>query len=161
MKNKQIVIVNAYLLFYLILLFLELSYVFIALSPYGNSNKNLQDFYRKIQVNLDINFSLMFMFLIILSLYFPGIGWLAFIVTLWRVAGYCCSKENFGDGFNYGWARYYPDTTTYYNEPLLDKTACSYNGAKGDKSCLKTFEALNRPRPLYATSTLAKEMNIA
>jgi hypothetical protein len=64
---------------------------------------------------------------------FPGIGWLFFIITLYKIAQICNQREEFGDGFYYAWSRYYPESATIYNEAELEReNEASYSAADGD-----------------------------
>jgi hypothetical protein len=83
-------------------------------------------------------------------MFFPGIGWLGFMITLYKIANFCCNqKEAFGDGFYYAWSRYYPESATIYNEAELERiNDASYSAAEGD---IKDIDWLSK---LYPNSEL-------
>jgi len=125
-----------YNILYSLFLVSELIYIIVLLSPYGRQNGKLHDMYQFIKINLNIYVTFTVTFLLLFSFYFPGLGWLTFIVTLWRIANFCCNRENFGDGLNYGWGRYYPDSATFFNQPQIEReqdgTRAAYSSAVGD-----------------------------
>lgn len=129
--------VTLWMMLYMGLSLLELFYIFMLWSSYGNPDGKLKEFYIHIKRNIN-NFVLFGLIgLVLLSFVFPGIGWMAFIVTLWRVAEMCCSqKEGFGDGLHYGWGRYYPDSATFFNQAIIEReqdgTRAAYSSAVGD-----------------------------
>jgi len=233
--KPNMTISTVYMILYMGFAMLELFYAFLLWSSYGNTDGKLRDMYQNIKQHLNMFVSLAVVFLIIFSFFFPGVGWIAFIITLWRVADFCCGQqEGFGDGLNYGWGRYYPDSATFFNQAHIEReqdgTRSAYSSAVGDVAdsywlaqladyenriahrpiqamrhkvlvyekdgcgygkwiipklkdetvsgcgdylcnggCNKCtiqqygniFESLNTPRPLYTTSLLAKEMDIA
>ena len=146
---------NWYGVLYTVLMLIELGYVFLAWSPYGESNGAFKKFYQYIKQNLNTYVVFGLILLVVLGIFFPGLGYLAFGVTLYRVSEMCC-KENFGDGLNYGWGslsapglgggslsapgqgggRYYPDDATFFNQGHIrrdqDGTKASYSSAVGD-----------------------------
>lgn len=240
--SKKSLVPTAYMMLYITLFILELFYISLVWSSYGDPEGRFKNLYLSIKRNTKAYVFFGLIFLVFLSILFPGIGFLAFVITLWRVADMCCRKvegfgdviEEFGDGLLYGWGRYYPDSATFFNQGHLqrdqDGTRAAYSSAVGDvkdrywlaklaeyenkivhlpihamrrkefvyekdgcgygkyiipklkdvsvvsrqdflcnEGCDRCsiqqygnfFEAFNRPRPLYTTSTLAKEVGSA
>ena len=159
-SKPKISVPSAYALTYVTFLVLELMYVFLVWSHYGNPDGMFHNMYQKIRNNLNLFVAFNMIYLIVYSYIFPGIGWLAFIVTLWRVADICCTKENFGDGLKYGWGRYYPDKVTFFNQAHLEReqdgTRAAYSSAVGDNedsywlSQLSDYENKNSHRPIHS-----------
>lgn len=226
---------RGYMILYAILSILEFTYIFLVWSPYGKPSGKLNKLFTTVKNNLNAYVVFGILFLMFFSIFFPGIGYMAFVVTLYRVAQMCCKpSENFGDGLKYGWGRYYPDHAKFFNQGHIerdqDMTRAAYSSAVGDtedayriaklaefenrishtpihamrrkvlvyekdgcgygkwiipetrdnsvlgqqyhlcnngcdKCAIKKygsiFESLSRPRPLYTTSTLAKEVGSA
>lgn len=167
---KKIYISPSYLITYFFFLITELLYCIFLVSSYGNTDGYLREMYLFIKQNLKLFVSFNLIYLIIYSFIFPGLGWISFVLTLWRIADICCkekNKENF--------QTYCHKENTIFNQPLLeniDKSYSGYSSALGDDKlqCLyslennlvknkKIFEFLTKPRPLYTTSLLSKEMN--
>ena len=159
--KPNMTISTVYMVLYMGFAILELFYVSLLWSSYGNTNGKLQNIYQSIKQNLNIFTTFGFILLIMLSFFFPGIGWLAFIVTLWRVADLCCNKrENFGDGLHYGWGRYYPDSATFFNQAQIEReqdgTRAAYSSAVGDTedsywlAQLADYENKNVHRSIYS-----------
>lgn len=150
---------SKYAMVYTIFLILELIYVFLLWSPYGKPDGMLHDMYQRIRNNLNLFVAFNTIYIVVYSFIFPGIGWLAFIITLWRVADLCCNKENFGDGLHYGWGRYYPDCATFFNQAHLEReqdgTRAAYSSAVGDNedsywlSQLSDYENKNAHRTIH------------
>ena len=128
--------IEPYHMIYIGLFLLEICYIILLLSPYGDHNGFLKEYYLKIKENLLIFVIVGILFLTIFTLPFIGVGWLAFIITLYRVANMCCNKEDFGNGLLYGGGRYYPDSATFFNQGHLerncDETRAGYSSAVGD-----------------------------
>ncbi len=229
---KKSLVPTTYMMLYLSLFILELFYISLIWSSYCDSEGRFKNFYQLIKGNIKAYVFFGLIFLVFFSILFPGIGFLAFIITLGKVADMCCNKvEGFGDGLLYSWGRYYPDSATFFNQGHLqrdqDGTRAAYSSALGDvkdnywlsklaeyenkiahlpihairrkkfvyekdgcgygkwiipklkdvsvvsrqgflcnEGCNRCsiqqygnfFEDFNRPRPLYTTSTLAKEI---
>jgi hypothetical protein len=150
-----------YISLYIFFLILELMYIILILSPYSE----------KILFNIKyIDF--IFIFLIFFNILFPGIGWLAFFITIYK------KKIEYLTDYTYCTDyKYFTKNATIYNEALLeriDNTTSGYSSAQGDvqdkyyfqiptnlKKNKEIFEILNTPRGLYTTSLLAKEMQIS
>jgi len=232
---KKSLVSTTYMMLYLTLFILELFYIALSWSSYGDPGGRFKNFYQSIKGNIKAYVFFGLLFLVFFSTLFPGIGFLAFIITLGKVADMCCRKgEGFGDGLLYGRGRYYPDRATFFNQGHLqrdhDGTRAAYSSALGDvkdsrwlsklaeyenkivhlpihaarrkefvyekdgcgygkyiipklkdvsvagrqdflcnRGCDRCsiqqygnfFEAFNRPRPLYTTSTLANEVGSA
>jgi hypothetical protein len=133
-SNSRAVFPNLYMVAYLCFFLLELAYVFLILSPYGDSNGRFNSFYVKIKQNLNYFLVFGFIFLTFFTMIFPGIGWLFFMITLYKIADFCCKqKEAFEQDLYYGWGRYYPESATIYNEAELERiNDASYSAAEGD-----------------------------
>jgi hypothetical protein len=202
MPKSKLLNSNLYLVTYLCFFLLELAYIFVILSSYGKDGR-FNSLYFKIKLNLNYFLVFGFVFLTFFTMIFPGIGWLAFMITLYKIADMCCKqKEMFEQELYYGWGRYYPESATIYNEAELERendgTSAAYSSAERDvedkywlsklypirklfkneleiepqpfiynecRGDIETygsiFESLNTPRPLFTTSTLAKEMKVA
>jgi hypothetical protein len=135
--KQQTTFPNAYMTLYMFFIVLEIFYVSLLVSPYANNDENLKKIYITVKNNINTYIMTGLIFLTISSFLFPGIGWSAFVITLWRVAEICCTKnERFGDGLNYSFGRYYPDSSIYFNEAEierdLDGTRAAYSSAVGD-----------------------------
>lgn len=175
-SNMLMLIPSIYASIYLILLLLEIVYIFLIWSKYGEPDGMFHKMYQFIRNNLSLYVMFNIVYLSMYSFIFPGIGWLAFTITLWRVADMCCNKENFSN-ISYNkigpYYPYCPNTETIFNHAYLERqkdgTEAGYSSAVGDtykpyshKCTLKQyadmFERLHRPRPLYTTSLLSKEM---
>lgn len=135
--KQQPALPTAYMMMYMFFLLFEMFYVFLLWSSYGNPDGKFKNLYITVKNNINTYVAAGLIFLTISSFVFPGIGWLAFVITLWRVAEMCCTKnERFGDGLNYGWGRYYPDSATYFNEAEIERdpdgTRAAYSSAVGD-----------------------------
>lgn len=131
--------VNNYVTLYLLLLLAELTFVILAWSPYGDPDGAFRPFYLWVKRNLNGFIVLSLLFFMVLSFWFPGIGYFALIVLLYRVAEMCCSTaENFGDGLLYGWGKYRPSYDTVYDQGCLecrqDGTRAAYSSALGDNT---------------------------
>lgn len=109
-----------------------------------------------------------------------NILYLFFLIMLIVTSFVSVTTEGFGDGLLYGWGRYYPDTARVFNLPLLERDGSGYSSSVGDNKDayrIKTlarlenridscniqkygniFEQLIRPKPLYTTSLLAREL---
>lgn len=125
------------------LLVVELVYVFLAWSPYGDPNGALRPWYMFVRKNLTTFVVLGVLVLVVFTMMMPTLGVFAFIITLYRVAQLCCDekdggavKESFGDGLRYGWGLYYPDHATQFDQGLLEReqdgSRAAYSAALGD-----------------------------
>jgi hypothetical protein len=164
-KNKQQTdFPNGYMTLYMFFVLLEIFYIFLLLSPYGKSDKNLKKIYITVKNNINTYIMIGLIFLTISSFVFPGIGWLAFVITLWRVAEMCCTKnEEFGDGLNYSFNRYYQDNSTYFNEAEiernLDGTRAAYSSAVGDTEDIYWLSKLAKYKNQIANKSYNKKWN--
>lgn len=122
---------------YLTLILLEIFYIFLAWSPYGSTDGAFYPFYSYVRSNLNGFIITSILLLTLISFIFPGVGWMALIVTLYRVASLCCQKEHFGDGLPYGWGTFQRDDQTYLDQGLLqretDQTRTGFSSAVGDQ----------------------------
>ena len=84
---------SKYAMVYTIFLILELIYVFLLWSPYGKPDGMFHDMYQRIRNNLNLFVAFSMIYIVVYSFIFPGIGLLAFIITLWRVADLCCKRK--------------------------------------------------------------------
>ena len=147
--KKQNVLSNAYITFYMFFLLLEMIYIFLIWSSYGNPDGKFKNLYITLKNNINTYVAVGLIFLTISSFIFPGIGFLAFIVTLWRVAEMCCSKnERFSDFLNYRWLGYCPDSEKYFNEAEIERdpdgTRAAYSSAVGDTEDLYWLSKLSK-----------------
>lgn len=131
---KKNLIPTAYMILYMTFFILELFYIAFLWSSHGNSEGKMKNVYNLIKRNSKAYVFFGLIFLVFFSILFPGIGFLAFIITLWRVVDMCCNKiERFGDGLLYGWGRYYPDSATFFNQGHIqrdqDGTRSAYSSA--------------------------------
>ena len=184
-SKQKMLSASTYTIVYIVLFILELLYVSLLWSPYGKPDGMLHNMYQTIKNNLRLFVIFNIMYLAIYSFIFPGIGWLSFIVTLWRITNPCYNNENFRNELHDGLGRYCPDYKTFFNEAHLEReqdgTRAAYSSAVGDNEDIYwlanhpkninarypihpmrmkkfVFEMLNEPRSLYTTSLLAKEM---
>ena len=196
-KSKKIDITSKlYTNIYLFFVTIELIYGFLILSPHGKLNGMFNGFYIKIKNNLNYFLIFGFLFSIFFNYIFPGIGWISFIITLYKIADLCCyQKEMFETDVYYGSGKYNHAYSTIYNEAILERindgTRSGTSSSKCDiednewlsKLCPndnkkpflcddgcnkcnvikygKNFEILNKPRGIYSTSLLAKEMRLS
>ena len=118
---------------YLTLVLLELLLIFLLWSPYGSTDGAFQSFYSYVRTHLNGFIITSILLLTLSSFFFPGLGWMALIVTLYRVAS-LCSRENFGDGLPYGWGTFQRDDQTYLDQGLLQReTRTGFSSAVGDQ----------------------------
>jgi hypothetical protein len=153
-NKKKMAITNAYIMMYMFFLLLEIIYIFLIWSSYGNPDGKFKNLYITVKNNINTYVAVGIIFLTISSLIIPGIGWLAFVLTLWRVAEMCCTKnERFGDSLNYGWLEYYQDSAKYFNEAEIERdpdgTRAAYSSAVGDTEDLYWLSKLSKNNKLY------------
>lgn len=148
-----------YIRTYIFLILVEFIFVIYAWSPYGGPNGRFKPFYQWIRKNLDWFVVTALISTAILSYWFPGFGYFALIVILYRVAEMCCQNtEGFGDGLLYGWGRYHPNYDTVFDQGCLERrqdgTRAAYSSALGDNTDfewmakLADYENTNVHRPL-------------
>ena len=103
MPKSKLLNCNLYLVTYLCFFLLELAYIFVILSSYGKDGR-FNSLYFKIKLNLNYFLVFGFVFLTFFTMIFPGIGWLTFMITLYKIADMCCKqKEMFEPEVYYGW----------------------------------------------------------
>lgn len=122
---------------YITLMVAELFFIILMWSPYGDPDGAFAPLYNWVKKRLDGFVITMLFVLMILSYYFPGVGFFGLLILLYRVAEKCCGTlENFGDGLLYGWGRYHPDYKTVYDQGCLERTQdgtrAAYSSALGD-----------------------------
>lgn len=148
-----------YVWIYLALILLELIFVIYAWSPYGNKNGRMEPLYQWVRRNLDWFMVTILITLFLINIWFPGVGYFALIVLLYRVAELCCQgTEGFGDGLLYGWGRYNPSYNTVFDQGCLERrqdgTRSAYSSAMGDNTDfewmakLADFENTNVHQPV-------------
>jgi hypothetical protein len=141
--------INLYIGIYIVLLLAELLFVILAWSPYGNPDGAFAPFYQWVKRNLNGFVVGVLLLLVVSSYWFPGIGYFALIVILYRVAELCCKpgvSESFGDGLRYGWGRYHPNYDTVFDQGCLERrqdgTRAAYSSALGDNTDFKWMAKL-------------------
>lgn len=189
---KDDVFLRVYIIMYILLILAEMVFVIIIWSPYGDPEGRFGKLYDWVKKRLNGFVVASIFVLTFISFIFPGLGFFALLILLYRVAEKCCNKENFGDGLLFGWGQYEPDKNTVYDQGYLDRTTCSaFSSSDGDqndpyflfpmdsenwiipkivnqvdipKKCsLKyvgsVFQESIKPRGLYTTSLLAKQLH--